>query len=619
MFEALRKMIFPIIIIVLVFFVAMIVLQWGMGMSGGSGDYREANLAAVINGEEIDWTTYNRIYNNLYRAEAEEHEDEVPEERERELHLDAWRQLLSDRLLAQEMAKYNIVVTDEELYAYLRFSPPPELQAAPAFQTDGQFDYQKYVAALADPQASAFWSRMEPHFRNDLRRMKTQEIILSTALVTEEEVKGAFLEATEKVKVGVVNVPYKIYSRPPPQPTEEQLREYFEGHQEAFTLGKRASLNIAMVEKEPAPYDWEISYNRIQSLYDSVKNGADFAEMAQRHSDDRTAEAGGDLGWFAKGQMVAEFDRMAFNLSEGDLSQPFRTQYGWHILLHHGFKEEEDARRDHEGEIVRKAHCSHILIKPDISQETRETLSGRAVEYREAAQREGFFKAAEELKIEVKQTSFFFYGGNIQYLGKDAKAGMFAFEEEPGAISEVLENSSAFYVVQVAERRPEGQAMFEEAEEKVRMEWVRVTVQNLCRDTAWAIYEDIQAGTSWDKAAAKYGLEYVETDLIDRNARMTELELSRDPIAIGAAFSLTEVGQISKPIDYDRGTVIYKLIERTTADMAEFTSKRDSIATTLLSRKQQGLYTRWFENLVATSDIVNNVQARLEEDTLSLP
>ena len=58
MFEALRKMIVPIIIVVLIFFTGLIILQWGRGMSS-SQQYSQTNVAAVINGEEVSWNEYN--------------------------------------------------------------------------------------------------------------------------------------------------------------------------------------------------------------------------------------------------------------------------------------------------------------------------------------------------------------------------------------------------------------------------------------------------------------------------------------------------------------------------------------------------------------------------------
>jgi peptidyl-prolyl cis-trans isomerase C len=64
-----------------------------------------------------------------------------------------------------------------------------------------------------------------------------------------------------------------------------------------------------------------------------LQGGADFAETAKEQSNDTaTAENGGDLGWFAKGQMVQQFEEVAFSLQPGQISQPFQTQYGWHIV-----------------------------------------------------------------------------------------------------------------------------------------------------------------------------------------------------------------------------------------------------------------------------------------------
>ena len=70
------------------------------------------------------------------------------------------------------------------------------------------------------------------------------------------------------------------------------------------------------------------------SIYAQLQGGADFEETAQEQSNDTaTAGTGGDLGWFTRGQMVKEFEDVAFSLQPGQMSQPFQTQYGWHILL----------------------------------------------------------------------------------------------------------------------------------------------------------------------------------------------------------------------------------------------------------------------------------------------
>lgn len=72
---------------------------------------------------------------------------------------------------------------------------------------------------------------------------------------------------------------------------------------------------------------------QIDSLYEVVKSGVDFAEVASHNSDDRgSALRGGDLGWFARGLMVQPFDSIAFAMESGLISEPFQTRYGWHII-----------------------------------------------------------------------------------------------------------------------------------------------------------------------------------------------------------------------------------------------------------------------------------------------
>ncbi|MEA2030829.1 MAG: peptidylprolyl isomerase [candidate division Zixibacteria bacterium] len=617
MFDKLRRMILPIIIIVLFFFVAMIVFQWGMGLSRNQPS-GSSNFAAVINGEKIEWRTYNQIYNRMYQAAAQESENELPKEKERELHQEAWRQILHETLIMQEVAKNNLFVTDKELYAYLRYSPPVELQQSPSFQTDGKFDYQKYVNAMGDPQAAQFWAQIEASVRKDVARIKLQEQVLQTAHVTESEIKNWFLESKEKVKVGMVNVGYGRFSSPPPQSTEEEMQTYFDGHSKEYPIKKRAALNIVMLKKEAAPSDWETSFNKATSIRDSILEGEDFVTMATRYSEDPSVKQNnGDLGWFPRGQMVEKFDRYVFQMQEGDISEPIRTQYGWHIIKLYGFKEEMGkVRGETEEKLIKKAHASHILITASPSQETLDKYFNRLEKFQNAATNSGFFKAAEDLKFPVRNSGLFFHGGNIQHLGKDAQAGIFAFEHKIDAISKVFENESAFYVVQVGDKRPEGLATFKEVRERVRMDLQKAKVIKLCRDTASAIWSEIQNGTDIKKAAKMFGDEYETPDRFDRTSYVKGLR--RDPMAIGAAFSLTKPGQMTGPVEYEQGIVIFKLIDRTSPDLSELTAKRDSIANVILTSKRRELYSNWFDYIVETSEIQNNVKESTERQGSSL-
>jgi len=75
--------------------------------------------------------------------------------------------------------------------------------------------------------------------------------------------------------------------------------------------------------------DEETAYNAIKEAQDELKNGAAFEAVVEKHTD--CADSGGDLGYVTKGQMVEEFEDVVFNLGDGEVSDVFRTRFGFHI------------------------------------------------------------------------------------------------------------------------------------------------------------------------------------------------------------------------------------------------------------------------------------------------
>ncbi len=611
MFDALRRMIVPIIGIVLVFFIGMIILEWGMDFSGRQ-QYDSANVAGVINGEEVSWQRYNTIYNNMVQTEQQKSEDEIPDGRLRELQAEAWKQLVQDELIQQEVRKNNIVVTDQEIFEYLAYTPPMELRSLPYFQTNGQFDYQKYQQAMLDPQASPFWAQIEAAARGDLAKYKAQELVLQNVNVTESEVREWFLAGSEKVTVGMINVDFGRIPRTLLAITPADLEAYFNEHKEKYTINERAALNVVLVERAPQPSDWETAYNKAKAIYDSIQAGADFAEMAGIYTEEPAGKTnGGDLGWFARGRMVAEFDKWTFQLNPGQISEPIRTQFGWHIIkLHEKKTESETPPGKTQPEMVEKVHASHILFTAKPSQETLDNAYRRLEAFRADALSDGFFKAAEAHQFPVRNTGLFFRGRNIQYLGNDPQAGLFAFNGEIDAISEVWENNSAIYVVQVAEKRPKGPATFEESRERVELDLQAERAGKIALDSATVIYNELRAGGDPAAVAKRHGQEYKTPEPFARTGYVDGIR--RDPLAIGAAFGLTTPGELSKPIAHEQGVVIFKLISKESPDMLEYTQKQDSVRNAILNNKRQDLYTRWMESQVANADIKNYVQEAFE-------
>ena len=112
--------------------------------------------------------------------------------------------------------------------------------------------------------------------------------------------------------------------------SDEDALEYYESRPDLFRteetltashLLKKASTEEEFVEKEQA----------VLALRKKIEQGMDFVEAVREESDDAVND--GHLGTFGKGRMVPEFETVAFSLAEGELSQPVRTQFGWHLIL----------------------------------------------------------------------------------------------------------------------------------------------------------------------------------------------------------------------------------------------------------------------------------------------
>jgi len=619
MFEWMRRAIVPIIIITLTFFTALIVLEWGLDFSGSQ---RAASLdsMAVVNGEKVPWQAYNNVYQDLYRQETADLDTDLPESRVRELEQIAYNQVLHDYLLIQEANENNITVTDEELYSYLRLNPPSYIRNIPQFRTDGQFDPQKYTNAMVQPDAAPFWASVEPIARQDLKKLKMQELVIQAAMVTETEVRNAFVAAEEKLELGVVTVPYNSQVVPRPEFDDEALLAYYNEHIEDFERDEQRVLKVAFIEKEPTELDWERVGQQIQDLYDSAVAGADFAELARMYSEDNSASQGGDLGWFPQGQMVGEFDKRAFELEEGDISEPFRTQFGWHIMKHHGYRTDNEVPRGKtEKEDVRKAHASHILLRVSASPETLDRAYQRLSQFRTAAREIGFDSAAVDNEVEMRETRPFAKGAQTGFLGFDAAANSFAFENEINTISEVMDNNSMVYVVQLTEVLPAGPTPFQAVKDQVRAAADRDSILSRCLSVAEQILAESKAqGTPISQSAENFDANYVQQTPVTRNSAITGV--GRVPEAVGAAFALDSIGQVTDAVPYNGGAVILELLDRTAPDLTLFQEKRDSIYQAVKQTKQQQLYTRWFEKLMDDADIVNNLerQQRMAQEQASL-
>lgn len=114
--------------------------------------------------------------------------------------------------------------------------------------------------------------------------------------------------------------------------TAEEARAYYDENGDEFVMPEE--IHVSHIVKRPAEGQAEETFARMKDLRRQLRAGADFSALASEHSD--CSENGGDLGFFAPGQMVEEFEAVVMSMDDDEISPVFMTQFGYHIAKVHG-------------------------------------------------------------------------------------------------------------------------------------------------------------------------------------------------------------------------------------------------------------------------------------------
>lgn len=117
-------------------------------------------------------------------------------------------------------------------------------------------------------------------------------------------------------------------------PTEEEVEAFYKAHKSEYKVPHQVLCQHILVKssENDLPEAKSAAFEKIREIRERIVNGGDFAEEAKAHSDCPSGKEGGSLGWFGRGMMVPEFDKAAFDMKKGDISDVITTQFGYHII-----------------------------------------------------------------------------------------------------------------------------------------------------------------------------------------------------------------------------------------------------------------------------------------------
>jgi peptidyl-prolyl cis-trans isomerase D len=569
--------------IVIVAFVGLIVVGWGMQQrTGGSGP--EAGVVGSVAGTRITTQEYRSELENQRQSYYQQYGRPKTVEDEQQIVDASWESIIRRHVLYGKIEDWNIVTTDDEVLREIQYNPPPFIRQHPAFQTDSLFDHQKYMQALRDPRVD--FSFLENYIRETLPYVKLEEYLAGCVRVTDEELISLVKMFQETAKLSYVRVnPYSDFQDLEVTPTEDDLRAHYEANREDFRIPEKRVFKYVDVIKEPGIQDKRFARERIEEAYDLISAGSDdFDEIAVLYSDDQqSAEKGGEMGWIAKGRLPQPADSIVFSLEIGDLSDIIEMHRAYHFFM-------VTDRRETEG--VPEVMLHQVMTLAEVSPATIEMLGSNAEDLAEAARERGLDEAAAELEYAVDSADQITLDGAARRFGVETEVAEAVFAAPAGEILDPIEGRGAFFVIEVMEVMHSSIPAFEDAREVVERAYVLSVKTDAAREKAEAVAAQVEGGATLEAAASAHGLRVRTTEAFTRMSNVPGIGGINEITA--NAFALAE-GETAGPLESTGSFFVIRVDSKVPYDRQQFAQELMNLKMSAVMSKQQGFIGDWYE------------------------
>lgn len=322
-----------------------------------------------------------------------------------------------------------------------------------------------------------------------------------------------------------------------------------------------------------------------------ARGGKDFGELARQHSKDGSAQAGGDLGWFKKGRMVAPFENAAFKAKIGEIVGLVRTPFGVHIIKV-------------EGRDRRERKVAMIKAPIAVSSRTKSDLIDRARDFGVTSRETDFATEAKQFGFTAKETQVQEKGGFVPGIGVNEGIPRWAFNASLNDVSEPVSVQGGYAVFTVSAIREAGVRPFDEVKESLKPAALRK--KKIAR--AQAIAADLRAKLGSGDGVRKIAelnsaIPVQETGPFTLGGTIPGI--GRDPSFMGTVAGLA-VGAISPAIEGTRGAYVIQLLSKSDFDSTSFAGQRDALRDRLLQEKRSRFFADWLQGLKEKAKIEDN-------------
>jgi peptidyl-prolyl cis-trans isomerase D len=524
--------------------------------------------------------------------------------------------LVEERLMLQEAHRLGVSVDDD---AVVR-----SVENDPKFQRNGKFiggNEFKGLLEMNGLNPDDFFHQT----RELLLQRKLEDLVTAGVSVSEKEVEREYRRRNEQVKVAYVFVDAARF-KGQVAVSDEEARARFNEKKDSYKIPEKRVVSYVLVEPQAFESRITVTPGEIQAFYDThkddfrqeeqvcashilfkvkdtpevkvghedaeakrmagevlqkLKGGADFAELAKKTSEDEgSKQSGGDLQCFPRGRMVADFEKAAFALDPGQLSDVVKSKFGYHVIKLNSRSPESLTSLEQA-----RPRIQQTLLAERGQERAEEASQAVAAKLASSGSLE---EAAKGQGLKVQQSTPFARGDNPDPISSPALVNRaFELQKKGDVAKEPFQVQRGYAFIALSEVKAAHKAEWAEVSDKVKAEVLEAGEMERAQKTALEVRKSAE-GPGLEKGATAHGLVRKESQrLVGRGEAMGDLAPSASLDAV--AFTLPDK-TLSEPVAVAGGYAILQVLERKPFDPAAFDTAKKSFKASLESQARSKLY-----------------------------
>jgi len=521
------------------------------------------------------------------------------------------KQLVFQKEIEFEAKRLGISVSDQERADRIR-------QYVPTAFNGGAFVGMDRYSAEVQARFQMTVPLFEELIRQSLLEEKFRKLVTDGISVGPAELQEEFRYKNEKVKLDYALIkPEDLESKITPD--EPEIRVAYEKNKSKYQVPERRVARYALVDVNQIRQNVQVSDDMLKMEYQAniqqyqvpnrvhaehilfmtvgkstdaeveevkkkaedvlmqVKKGGKFEDLAKKYSEDPgSKDKGGDLSWITQGQTVPEFEKTAFTLSPGQVSDLVKTQYGFHIIK---VLEKETAHTKPFDEVKNSLRAPLLLSQADkLASDTADKLSAAIRQSNKIS----LDDLANQYHLTVSETRPISATDPLLELANSKEAKAAIFQLRIGELSPPVRTDRGYVVLSVKSIQPAHQGSLEEVRDRLIADLKHEKSTEMAKSKAEELIKRVRAGEKFDAAAKALGLEAKTSDPIARDGSIPGAASGKQ---VGAAFNL-KTGDVAAPLSLGQNSLVYRVAEKTEANPADFEKQKKQLTDELLQSKR---------------------------------